>query len=200
MDLCGKSSGFADFENTVDRGSAVILDAGIPYCTCLMFVSWVLLEIWNANFSSALGVMSMSSYKLFLFSIEVHLNSGVIIGIVLCCCHQTRCLLYYLGEINNGIYMYQFTFEPLHFCLWMWLWFRIWRKLMILAHRRIWRQKGTGRQICIPGLFSSLDKRPMSVILHQSQSLETCYAYAQANPWAFSCSFLYLWGTTCKYL
>ena len=119
MDLCGKSSGFADFENTVDRGSAVILDAGIPYCTCLMFVSWVLLEIWNANFSSALGVMSMSSYKLFLFSIEVHLNSGVIIGIVLCCCHQTRCLLYYLGEINNGIYMYQFTFEPLHFCLWM---------------------------------------------------------------------------------
>ena len=27
MDLCGKSSGFADFENTVDHGSAIILDA-----------------------------------------------------------------------------------------------------------------------------------------------------------------------------
>ena len=158
------------------------MDAGIPYCTCLMFVSWVLLEIWNANFSSALGVMSMSSYKLFLFSIEVHLNSGVIIGIVLCCCHQTRCLLYYLGEINSGIYMYQFTFEPLHFCLWMWLWFRIWRKPMILEHRWIWRKKGMGRRICMPGLCSSLDKRPMSVLLLQSYSLETCYAYAQANP------------------
>ena len=27
VDLCGKSSGFADFENSVDRGSAVIFDA-----------------------------------------------------------------------------------------------------------------------------------------------------------------------------
>ena len=27
MDLCGKSSGFADFESTVDHGSAVISDA-----------------------------------------------------------------------------------------------------------------------------------------------------------------------------
>ena len=27
VNLCGKSSGFADFENTVDRGSAVIFDA-----------------------------------------------------------------------------------------------------------------------------------------------------------------------------
>ena len=26
VDLCGKSSGLADFENTVDRGSAVIFD------------------------------------------------------------------------------------------------------------------------------------------------------------------------------
>ena len=26
-DLCGKSSGLVDFENTVDRGSAVIFDA-----------------------------------------------------------------------------------------------------------------------------------------------------------------------------
>ena len=27
VDFCGKSSGLADFENTVDRGSAVIFDA-----------------------------------------------------------------------------------------------------------------------------------------------------------------------------
>ena len=27
VDLCGKSSGLADFENTVDRGSVVIFDA-----------------------------------------------------------------------------------------------------------------------------------------------------------------------------
>ena len=34
MDLCGKSSGLADFENTVDRagGSAVIFDAVFGLC------------------------------------------------------------------------------------------------------------------------------------------------------------------------
>ena len=30
--LCGKSSGFVDFENTVDRGSAVIFDADSGLC------------------------------------------------------------------------------------------------------------------------------------------------------------------------
>ena len=32
VDLCGKSSGLADFENTVDRGSAVIFDADYGLC------------------------------------------------------------------------------------------------------------------------------------------------------------------------
>ena len=32
VDLCGKSSGFADFENTVDRGSAVIFDTDSGLC------------------------------------------------------------------------------------------------------------------------------------------------------------------------
>ena len=37
----------------------------------------------------------------------------------------------HLGEINDGIQMYQFTFEPLHFCFWLWLWFQIWTKLLV---------------------------------------------------------------------
>ena len=32
MDWCGKSSGFAEFENTVDRESAVIFDADSGLC------------------------------------------------------------------------------------------------------------------------------------------------------------------------
>ena len=32
MDLCGKLSGFTDFENTVDHGSAVIFDADFRLC------------------------------------------------------------------------------------------------------------------------------------------------------------------------
>ena len=34
MDFCGKSSGLADFENTVDRGSAVIFDTDSGLCLC----------------------------------------------------------------------------------------------------------------------------------------------------------------------
>ena len=57
------------------------------------------------NLSSALISMLMSSSKLFLFSKDVHLNSGVrrlleLYCDLLCCCHQACCLLYYLGEIN----------------------------------------------------------------------------------------------------
>ena len=32
VDLCSKSSGFADFENTADRGSAVIFEADSGLC------------------------------------------------------------------------------------------------------------------------------------------------------------------------
>ena len=67
-----------------------------------------------------------------------------VIGIVLCYSHQTCCLLYYLGEINNT-----------QLCFRMWLWFRIWKKM--LSDRRNWRKKGTDRQICI-SLFTPLIK------------------------------------------
>ena len=78
VDFCGKSSGLADFENTVNHGSAVIFDAdSYPDCAGLMFGSWVLKEIWIIDLSSALVLMLISSSKLFLFSKEVHLNSGV---------------------------------------------------------------------------------------------------------------------------
>ena len=75
VDFCGKSSVFADFENTVDRGSAVIFDADSGLCV--------------------IGKL-MSSSKLFLFPEVVHLNLGydTVIGIVLCCCHQACCLLF----------------------------------------------------------------------------------------------------------
>ena len=51
--------GFADFENTVDRGSAVIFDADSGLCLAN--------EIWNTNLSSALIGMLLSSFKLFFF-------------------------------------------------------------------------------------------------------------------------------------
>ena len=115
-----------------------------------MFGSWVLTEIWIIDLSSALVGMLLSSSKSFPLSKEV-----IVIGTALCYSHQLCCLLYYLGKINSGIYMYQFTLKTLHFCFRMCLWFRIWTK--ILADRRIWRKKGTDRRICIP-LFTPLIK------------------------------------------
>ena len=75
--LCGESSGFADFENTVDRGSAVSFDTDSGLCLPYMLGPWFLNEIWISDLSSALIGMLMSSSKLFLFSKEVHLNSDV---------------------------------------------------------------------------------------------------------------------------
>ena len=56
MDFCGKSNGFADFENTVDRGSgswiscesSLVRSRIVPV---LMLGSWVLNEIWIIDLS-----------------------------------------------------------------------------------------------------------------------------------------------------
>ena len=53
------------------------------------------------------------------------LRCEIVIGIVLCYSHQACCLFHYLREINNGIHIYQFAFELLHFGLRMWLLFQI---------------------------------------------------------------------------
>ena len=68
MNLCGKSSRFADFENTVDRGSAVIFDADSGFGACLMFGSWVQNKIWILDlFFFTLDRYVNESSKLFLF-------------------------------------------------------------------------------------------------------------------------------------
>ena len=53
VNFCGKSSGFADFEKTVARGSAVNFDADstVP---ALIFGFWVQNEIFIIDLSSAL--------------------------------------------------------------------------------------------------------------------------------------------------
>ena len=76
MDLCGKSSGFADFENTVDRGSAVFFDGDSGLCMSYVRILGPKRKLDHRSFFS-LGRNVMSSSKLFLFSKEVHLDSGV---------------------------------------------------------------------------------------------------------------------------
>ena len=85
----------------------------------------------------------MSLTKLFLFSNKAHLNCYWN-----CTSHQACCLLYYLCTVNSGIHIYQFTFELLHFCFQIWLWFRI--STNLLAIDRFDQNKGTNRQIYMP--------------------------------------------------
>ena len=97
----------------------------VPDCAWLMFGSWVVNEIWITDLSSALVGMLVSSSKLFLFSKEVHLNSGVRLLLELYCVAIKHVAFFTICAINNAIHMYQFTFELLCLCFWMWLWFRI---------------------------------------------------------------------------
>ena len=76
MDLCGKSSGFVDFENTADRLLAVIFDADSGLCLSYVRTLGPKRNL-DHNLSSALISMLMSSSKVFLFSKDVHLYSGL---------------------------------------------------------------------------------------------------------------------------
>ena len=114
VDFWGKPSGFVDIENRVDCGSAVNFDADSGLC--LSWYSdlgfWTKL-IWIIDLSSALVGMLMSSSKIMSFFERSLFKLGreTVIGIGLCCNHQACCLLYYLGEINNGIHRCPFTFK-----------------------------------------------------------------------------------------
>ena len=108
VDLCCiKSSGFADFENTADGGSAVIFEADSGLCLSyvrtlgpkrnLDHKSFFSLDQHVNEFIQIISFFERSSF---------HLTCETVTGIVLCCCHQARCLLYYFGKINSGVHMY----------------------------------------------------------------------------------------------
>ena len=107
VDLCCKSSGFTDFENTADRGLAVTfeVDSGL----CLSYVrtlgpkrnlnrkSFFSLDRYVNEFIQIISFFERTSF---------YLRCETVTRIILCCCHQTCCLLYYFGKINSGIHMY----------------------------------------------------------------------------------------------
>ena len=129
MDLCGKLSGLTDFENTVDRGSAVIFDADSGLC--LSYVGTLgpnINEIWIIDLSSALVGMLMSSSKLFLFSKEVHLNSGVRLLLELHCVIVIKHVTFFTIWAKLTV-TFTCASLPLNlyndFCFRPFLWFRI---------------------------------------------------------------------------
>ena len=150
MDLSVKSSGFTDFENTVDCGSAVLFDADCGLC------------LSNVR---TLGPKRNLDHR-FFFSLDRYTNKFIqIISFF------ERSLFYLRCETVMGIVALltiwakltvAFTCTTLPLNLYtsvfrIWLWCRIWTE--ILADRRIWRKKGTDWRICIP-LFTPLRSDP----------------------------------------
>ena len=125
MDLCDKSSGLADFENTVDRGSAVIFDVDSRLSWCY---SWILGPKQNLDHRSFFNLgRYVNELIQIIYSKEVHFNSGVRLLLELYCVVVIKHVAFFtiLGEINSDIHICQFAFEPLHCCFRVWLWFRI---------------------------------------------------------------------------
>ena len=147
--------GLADFENTVDHGSPVIFDADSGLCLSNVQIlgpkrnldhrSFFSLHRTVTEFIQIISFFERSSFKL---------RCETVIGIALRYSHQACYLLYYLGEINSGIHMCQFTFEPLQRLLFSAV-FVVSDLNKNFGGSTDLTEKGNDRRICIP-LFISL--------------------------------------------
>ena len=78
VDFCAKSSGFADFENTVDRGLAVIFDADCGLCLSYVRILGPKRNLDHRSFFSLdQYVNELIQIISFLERLDVHFNSGV---------------------------------------------------------------------------------------------------------------------------
>ena len=134
VDLCGKSSGLADFENTVDRGSIAIFDADSGLCLSYVGILGPKQNFDHRSFFNLGRYVNEFIQIIYFFErISLKRRCETVIGIVLCYIVIKHVAFF---TIWAKLTVYQFAFEPLYFYFRMWLWFRIWTK--ILADRRIW--------------------------------------------------------------
>ena len=126
VDLCGKSSGLADFENIVD-GSAVIFGADSGLCLSYIRILGPKQNLDHRSFFSfGRNVTSLHSSKLFPFSKEVDLNSGVRLLLELHCVIVIKYVAFTIWAKLKVTFTYtNLLFKPLQFSFWMWLWFQI---------------------------------------------------------------------------
>ena len=99
MDLCSKSSGLADFENTVDHGSVVIFDADSGLCLSYVGILGPKRNLdCRSSFRLGRYVNEFIQIIYFFKRSSLKLRGETVIGIVLCYSHQACCLLYYFGR------------------------------------------------------------------------------------------------------
>ena len=113
VDLCGKSSGFADFENIVDRGSAVIFDA--DYGLCLSEVQILgPKQNWDHRSFFSLDWYVNEFMQIIYFSKEVHCTRVFIVCYWNCTVLlSSACCLLYLSCMDRRICILYPFFTPL---------------------------------------------------------------------------------------
>ena len=99
MDFCGKSSALADFENTVDRGSAVIFDTDSGSCRSYVRIlgskrnldhrSLFILSRYVNEFIQIISFFERSSFKL---------GCKTVVVIVLCFSHHAHVAFFTFGQ------------------------------------------------------------------------------------------------------
>ena len=101
VDFCGKSSGLTDFENTLDRGSAVILDAD---SRLWLFYAWILGPKQTLDQRSFLSLGRNVNELIQVISVfkrsSFKLRCETVIGIALCYSHQACCLLHIWAKLT----------------------------------------------------------------------------------------------------
>ena len=112
VDFCGKSSGLADFENTVDRGSAVIFDADSGLCLSYVRIlgpkrnldhrSFFILSQYVNESIQIISFFERSSFKL---------RCKTVIVTVLCFSYHTCRLLYIWAKLTVTFTFTSFPFN-----------------------------------------------------------------------------------------
>ena len=101
MDFCSKSSGLADFENTVDHGSAVIFDTDSGLCLSYVRILGPKQNLHHRSFFSlGRNVNEFIQIISFFERNSFKLKCGTVFGIVLCYSHQACCLLYIWAKLT----------------------------------------------------------------------------------------------------
>ena len=98
--FCGKSSGFADFENTVDRGSTVIFDADSGLWLSYVRILGPRRNLDHRSFFSLGGNVNEFIQIISLFERSSFKLRCETIGIVQCYNHQACCLLYIWAKLT----------------------------------------------------------------------------------------------------
>ena len=125
-DFCSASSGLADFENTVDRGSAVIFDADFGLCVAYVRILGPKRNLDHRSFLSLGNVNEFIQISSFFEKSSFKLRCETVIGSWNCTVVVIKHVaLFTIWAKLTVAFTCTSLLLNLYICFRMWLWFRI---------------------------------------------------------------------------